>query len=578
MRLIDSIEINYFRSAYDVKLKNTSDLNIITGGNDAGKSNVLRAISLFFKNEPSPNEVYDFLEDVNHFREGEARDAKGRLTIWIKIHFNNVLGWQSLPKKFFIKKTWNRYSKIPDSSWSSGVSQSNITKFLNKIELHYVPAVKHPDIYSHYMRLLYEAIANNTDTDLKTPANALSSTINETAAQLRDDIEISLGVRSKIEIPTDFGALIERLRFSTEIHGRNVPLDKRGDGIQARHIPQVISYISSTNKNMCVWIYEEPENSLELHNSFKLAEQFKDQFCIENQVFISTHSPAFYGLSGDNVVKFIAARKDEGENKNITIISKFDGVDSPDNQLGIRKLIQDRSKLLYDEIRDLNILNKKLQDVNLPTVITEGDTDVEIFREAARRYYGNEPPVQFMSCDARPKEGGGHTNLAKYLELIPFTDSLIRIGVFDNDRPGRGSFEKLKGFGIDDLDAGLKMSHAGPRFATILPDREWDHEFFELAGRPVAIEQMFPVARIGAELVEVQFHTSKGNISKKEVKDIGEKMGLDCLSKLVDCKLVVKDKRLARDRIIAAPDSEFEPFEAIFQRVERVFELCDGEK
>lgn len=465
MKLIDSIEINYFRSAYDVKMKPTRDLNIIAGGNDVGKSNVLRAISLFFLNKPSPNEIYDFLEDVNHFREGEARDAKGRLTIWIKIHFNNVLGWQSLPKKFFIKKTWNRYSPNPDLSWSDNISQSNITKFLNKIDLHYVPAVKHPDIYSHYMRMLYEAIANNTDTDLKTPANALSDTINDTAAQLREDIEKSLGVRSKIEIPTDFGTLIERLRFSTEIHGRAVPLDKRGDGIQARHIPQVISYISSTSKNLCIWIYEEPENSLELQNSFKLANQFLEEFSLDNQIFISTHSPAFYGLTGNNVAKFIASRKDEGENKNVTYISKFEDEQYLDDQLGIKKLIEIRSKSLYDEIKDLTLVNDKIRNSNIPVVITEGDTDAEIFNEAAKRYYGEAPPIQFISCDARPKEGGGHASLSKYIEMIPASETSIRIAMFDNDQGGRSSFVRLKKFEVLHNDVKLKRSAAGPRFA-----------------------------------------------------------------------------------------------------------------
>lgn len=575
MQLIDSIEINYFRSAYDVKLKQTRDLNIITGGNDAGKSNVLRAISLFFLNRPSPNETYDFLEDVNHFREGEARDAKGRLTIWIKVHFNNVLGWQSLPDKFFIKKTWNRYSQFPDFSWNGDISQSNITKFLNKIELHYVPAVKHPDIYSHYMRLLYEAIANNTDTDLKTPANALSDTINDTAAQLRNDIEKSLGVKSKIEIPTDFGALIERLRFSTEIHGRTVPLDKRGDGIQARHIPQVISYISSTNKNLCIWIYEEPENSLELHNSFKLAQQFDEDFSVENQIFISTHSPAFYGLSGDKISKFIASRRDEGDNKSVTIISKFDDEKSPDDQLGIKKLIESRSKSLYDEIKSLNILNRKLLDTNLPVVITEGDTDVDIFREAASRYYNNNCPVQFVSCDARPKEGGGHTNLSKYIEMIPSEDGSVRIAIFDNDKVGKGSFDKLKGFSSIENDPSLKKSSAGPRFAMILPDRDWDSEYFDLAGRPVAIEQMFPIARIGLDLVEYKFFTKKGSLSNKKVKNIINDLGMEYLSDLVECNIRITDKNLAKNRIIAAPDVEYEPFDAVFHRIDKILGMCE---
>lgn len=47
MELIKQVEIAYFRSIYKDDLNNCSGTNVIFGRNDAGKSNVLRALNLF---------------------------------------------------------------------------------------------------------------------------------------------------------------------------------------------------------------------------------------------------------------------------------------------------------------------------------------------------------------------------------------------------------------------------------------------------------------------------------------------------------------------------------------------------
>ncbi len=83
MQIIDKVEINYFRSVYSISLKDCNHINIITGENDAGKSNILKALNLFFNNETEPHSEYDFIRDLNRSREVEAREAKGRMTIWI---------------------------------------------------------------------------------------------------------------------------------------------------------------------------------------------------------------------------------------------------------------------------------------------------------------------------------------------------------------------------------------------------------------------------------------------------------------------------------------------------------------
>ena len=295
MHLIDRIEINYFRSVYSVSIKDLKDLNVFLGPNDAGKSNVLRALNLFFNNESGYNEDIQFLQDVTHLRQDEARDAKGRLTISIKIHFNNVEKWKTLPNKFFIKKTWNRYSDDPEI-FSDVENKQSLTKFQNKINFHYVPAVKERNIFSDYLNLLYETLSGRENIEFSGPASQLSAAVNASITDLTDTIKVALQVKSNIQIPNDLESIFERLEFYTDQDSFSVPLTRRGDGLQVRHIPHILQYISQNNKGLNIWGYEEPENSLEMSNAFALAGEFKNEFAKQNQIFITSHSPAFYSL------------------------------------------------------------------------------------------------------------------------------------------------------------------------------------------------------------------------------------------------------------------------------------------
>jgi predicted ATP-dependent endonuclease of OLD family len=72
---IRSIHIENFRSikSLDAQL---ADLTISVGKNDCGKSNILRALNLFFNNETNPGSEFSFQEDYNFFAPARARRAK----------------------------------------------------------------------------------------------------------------------------------------------------------------------------------------------------------------------------------------------------------------------------------------------------------------------------------------------------------------------------------------------------------------------------------------------------------------------------------------------------------------------
>jgi predicted ATPase len=122
---------------------------------------------------------------------------------------------------------------------------------------------------------------------------------------MREKIQKNLGFDSTIKVPNDLRAIFESLDFSTKSGAYDVALQYRGDGIQARHIPFILDFIAQKSNKHHIWAYEEPENSLEMSKAFELAEQFSTIFSKENQIFLTTHSPAFYSLEDEKVSKWL---------------------------------------------------------------------------------------------------------------------------------------------------------------------------------------------------------------------------------------------------------------------------------
>lgn len=61
---IRRIEITNFRSIQKMVIE-SNRLQVIVGNNDAGKSNILRALNLFFNGLTNPGEDFNFATDYN---------------------------------------------------------------------------------------------------------------------------------------------------------------------------------------------------------------------------------------------------------------------------------------------------------------------------------------------------------------------------------------------------------------------------------------------------------------------------------------------------------------------------------
>jgi len=482
MKIIEKVEVSYFRSVYSLSLSKCEDVNILIGQNDAGKSNVLKALNLFFNNETELQCPVEFLEDLSRSRAEEARAAKGKTTIWIKVTFRNYENWQSLPKQFVVKRTWTRYSDQPKTVvvGNKEIPNTTLGRFLSKIAFHYVPAVRGRDIFTHYLTMLHDALIDDEKAGISEASTGLINRINQSTAGMAQDIEARLGFESAIGMPRDLKNLFTALDFTTKFSHHEVPLKKRGDGIQARHIPFILSFVASQSRKNHIWGYEEPENSLEMGRAFDLADQFQSDFAQNNQIFLSTHSPAFYSLDQDNVRKWLVRSCDghafEGK---ATVAVPLESVADFDKSVGVAALISERAKNLHEQIEQLESsaqeLKDRLQFAEMPQVIVEGPTDVAILNRVYELIYPNEPPMcEFISAANANKVVSFVLGVADLGREYPFPIT----GLLDDDNEGRSQFNSSKQNSYRSLeDTRLRVvDHVRGIYLGFLPKPPWVQE------------------------------------------------------------------------------------------------------
>lgn len=251
--LISEVEIAYFRSFYKVKIEKLDRLNVFFGENDTGKSNIMRALRHFFYGAAAEQLGFDFDIDFSQSRASEAAgDGDVRRFLYIKVTFRTPASHaDALGKEFYVKRTWSPSGYREDYSRHierPGQKQS-LTKLLSKIAFIYVPAVKGPDVYSELLQEAYNAIAGSEQ--FSRALTAFTDEIRTQTLSLGQSLNRSLGMSSELSPPTDLEELFGTLDFQT-MSGAGTPmslLKQRGDGVQARHIPEIMAFISEKSEH-----------------------------------------------------------------------------------------------------------------------------------------------------------------------------------------------------------------------------------------------------------------------------------------------------------------------------------------
>ena len=447
MNLIKSIEVAYFRSIHKEKIDRLDDMTILFGRNDSGKSNFLRALNLFFRGETNPGQEFSFARDFNTARLSEAEKRKGtRKFVYIKIEFNTPPNWQaSLGKSFYVKKSWS-ITRGVESKLDTSIKDSKkqfLTRFLNNIEFHYIPAIKDRSIFEHLLSKVYNVLSKHDDF-----SSSLSGFTKELQAKTKDISEgllAEIGIASSIAPPDDLTDLFRSLDFETK-DSRGNPYSltlQRGDGVQVRHIPQILAFLSdNSDKDYHLWGFEEPENSLELANAVNEAQLLSSLSNSKNkQLFVTSHSPAFFSLDGHHVKRFYISKKSDGQSEEASSAKQIKANDLPGDLMGETPLLPAISHYLKEAQHNLKLLEEAkvalevdLESGNKPVLFVEGESDKIIFEKAWRVYCQEDLPFNIIDAKGTSKM----KSLAQDGRVLSSLGNERKIFVLvDHDKEGR---------------------------------------------------------------------------------------------------------------------------------------------
>ena len=329
MSLLDAIEIDRFRSLVNSKIRPLGDFTCFAGENNSGKSNILRALSLFLTGEPEPGVPLDFGRD--YYADPKSKKKKKKeisITVWFSLpaHFRfrtdlaeteKILG-----KTFGIRKVWRLVPPDPVTLLSVGGSKFErvdpfiIDRFLSLINFRYAQNRRVPtDVleyesggFASYFRRylggrisaeggLLEALreaaavavaeANAAFARAGRSLTSLEMTTPETTSDLLAWLASSIGIWG-LRGRTQTGALVEA--------------DAWGSGTQAQAMFFLLKGIDTDYRRWfgwrqaTIWAVEEPESSLHKNLEQQLALTFWDWSLDQRnrlQILATTHSEVF---------------------------------------------------------------------------------------------------------------------------------------------------------------------------------------------------------------------------------------------------------------------------------------------
>lgn len=484
--MISRISIRNFRSIANADVE-ANWITTLVGANDAGKSNVLRALNLFFNGRTAADEPFDFARDHNQFAAVRQRKAP---QIEVVIVFDLPDGYhrEDLPTQVEWRKVWRRGGEVRDLEQRRFVGgaefppRSKIPALLDRIQFTYVPAIKDKAFFADLQGRIYDVLASVAEQPLKDSAGAFQAQLGEQLQELLDTLHGTFGAEATMRLPENLREIFENL----EINSGEVPLSRRGDGIKIRHIPMMLRFIAEKRDNLMgrggvrythLWGFEEPENNVEMSAAFKMADGFVQ--LIENsdryQLFVTTHSPIFYRLDRERpeATKWITSHFVSKDGHETRIETR--APDDVDESMGLMPIVAPyvtQAKERYDLIEAQLRVVRDIAAQRRPTVFVEGVSD-RLVVARAWALFADIPLERVNICAGDGAYGGasalGSRALAWMLTLRHRAppDRVRAAALFDADASGNAERkalgEEMTRLGLGGLGLRLVSLRTPPR-------------------------------------------------------------------------------------------------------------------
>jgi len=419
MKLISNIEVDHFRSIQEAKRILFGNFTAFAGLNNAGKSNILRALHAFFTNNTDIGVPLDYKQD---YYRNDLRSKKRKKNISVSVEF--ILpeifkfrkGLESvadfLGRSFVIKKSWRPESKQPqyflnaDSTELSLEDRWKIDQFLGLINFRYIPNRVLPlDIIRNEHQALKNSLvrrlARRTKDDKK-----VFELISETSKTFIESLQGALKKACpdigsiRLDTPTSWQDFIFAFGYKFSSGGIEIEDAAQGSGIQSLLMFETLSLIDRDYfqtfgwKQAAIWAVEEPESSLHTSLEARIASylaKIAQDSDSRLQVISTTHSDLML-QSADHTV-FVSKEKQKStvevsDKKSILRKVAMQGISGYTHPILVHPLqpvVLVEGKYDHDFLRQAihllvpqsNIIISYLEDVDLSGNATGGDKNLQ---------------------------------------------------------------------------------------------------------------------------------------------------------------------------------------------------------
>lgn len=494
---IKRVEIKNFRTLLDFEIELDEKFQIVAGANNSGKSNLLRALNIFFNEGFDEDSYYDKSKDLSyHIEKGTGSLSPTTIEVDLFLKDYEIKKIKDLDKYIInsnIIRTKGYYSGELEGWYHSNTSGNfpihkelknglnriekrshSIGKLFNRIQFMYIPAQY--DISNKINQLVAEEILptmvdsygntglSNKVKDLKDKIDDVDKLTKEVLKEknelisqsFRDVIkkfpEIQAGINLEkyaLEVSLTGESLSEILSKRIVLNVQDAShkeVDSKGSGIQKLVLITLLEYFS---KNMeakarytnpfLIWAIDEPETYMQPKLQKQISEIFKD-ISETHQVICTTHSPKMIDIYNPQNVKLFYLETEP----------------FPVARKGGKIMFKKMTKILKNS--DINFIDKLkehfgvesndgwiLRDKNL---LFEGSDDVIYFHTTFELIMG-------YKFDVANIVSSSSEYMPNFVELLfqQISNKELKasslICLLDNDEAGRKAFEKINKFKTD---------------------------------------------------------------------------------------------------------------------------------
>lgn len=462
---LKSINIKRFRSINDLKLEIDTSNNFISicGPNNVGKTNVLRALNLFFN--PSS---YVFENDTPYLKQNTRG---GSIATEINLQFEDKGFIYEITKKIQMKKgklditdvglLYKEGTKKKEDK--NILDSSKISELIKSFVFFYIPAinVSFPELINLIINDVYEIEFINSrfsglKGELKTSFEKYNRGLVDVLNRLAEEINPlfqkfnenwSVEFKSNIEVKKFQDLISKDISFHIDDKA-GFNNEGKGSGLQKLGFillhQKIIEKLSRSKKKNIIFCIDEPDAFLHRGLQLRLKEILYD-ISNEYQVIVTTHSPEF--IDSSTLKNVILLDQDIGGGK---IYARTKSYMNPINTISIDLSKEDGAKKIREYLGLEEDKTDLLDNYNL---FVEGDCDKKYISELC----------EFFKIETKRIFSINGVN--KYDKTLDFYDDWYSDStkkpkitlLFDNDDEGRKCYKLIKGKKFKNIQVDCKF-------------------------------------------------------------------------------------------------------------------------